>query len=236
MNKIYIYLLFVGLLGAMIACQEEEIMVYHDVDYIQFSKAVTDSSTCSFLAYPNQTEQQFPIAVELIGMLSDRDREYKVSVFADYSTASTANYRLPDRFVLKAGQTKDTCYLTAIKTEQIGRQAVRLTLQIEETSDFKVGKTEKSAAIIYISNVISQPDWWQDWNFEYYYLGTYSDKKYRTFIEVTGVADVDVNDTAALKELVIIFKNYLKQKKDAGETIYEDDGTEMSVGQGFYAG
>ena len=36
-------------------------------NYLQFVKVVTDSSVCSFLAYPNDNELEFPVEVEVIG-------------------------------------------------------------------------------------------------------------------------------------------------------------------------
>jgi len=232
-KKIIYLLLFVGFIAAMNACSKDEIMIYNDADYVQFINYVTDSSTCSFLASPNTNELEYPLVVEAIGSVSSSDREYKLGVVPEYTTAPSANYRLPDRFTMKAGKVIDTCYITMIKTPQISQQAVRLTLRVEETSAFKVGQTNKSAAIIYISNVISQPAWWTT-NIINNFLGEYSDKKYKLFIEVTGIVDLDTANVPEMRAYTLMFKNWLQMEKDAGRTVYEEDGREMSVS--FYGG
>jgi hypothetical protein len=129
---------------------------------------------------------------------------------------------------MKAGKVIDTCWISTIKTPQIAQQAVRLTVRLEETSAFKVGQTDKSAAIIYISNVLMKPGWWTE-RVTDSYLGEYSDKKYRLFIEVTGEAEIDSSNIPELRDYTLMLKNYLQKEKDAGRTVYEENGKEMTV-------
>lgn len=49
MRKIYLLLGFILVLGA---CLKDVIKTYRGDNYLQFVKVVTDSSVCSFLAYP----------------------------------------------------------------------------------------------------------------------------------------------------------------------------------------
>jgi hypothetical protein len=234
MKKRLIYAVLVGLLCSTSACREDKIILYDDANYIQFTKYLVDSMTCSFLAYPDRNELLFPLVVEVIGFPSEQDREYKLSVLKEYTNAPEANYRLPDNFVMKAGKVIDTCYLTMIRTPQISTRAVRLSVRLEETPTFKVGQTNKAGAIIYISDVIAKPDWWTSTVTDSY-LGDYSDKKYRLFIQETGVAEFDSTDILQLRIYTLILKNYLLQEKDAGRTVREDDNnTEMTVA--YYGG
>lgn len=76
--------------------------------------------------------------------------------------------------------------------------------------------------------MIAKPNWWTD-NVTSYYLGVYSDKKYRLFIQETGKADIDSDNIEELRYYSIMFKHYLQKKKDADEMVREDDGTEMTV-------
>ena len=171
---------------------------------------------------------EFPVEVEVIGLPSEREQEYKISVDQEKSTATTANYRLPEKFTMKPGKVRDTCRIAFIKTEEISNVALRLYLKLEPTADFMLGQTECRSAIIYVSNVVAKPNWWTD-KVTRDYLGKYSDKKYRLFIQETGKADIDSDNVEELRYYSIIFKHYLQKKKDANEMVRDDDGTEMTV-------
>ena len=103
-----------------------------------------------------------------------------------------------------------------------------MCIRDRSTTDFLLGQTECRSAIIYVSNVVAKPNWWTD-NVTRNYLGAYSDKKYRLFIQETGKADIDSDNIEELRYNTIIFKHYLQKKKDANEMVREDDGTEMTV-------
>lgn len=230
MKRKYIYYIWFCLLGIMVmSCSEDDIALYDDLDYIQFSKYFADSSTCSFMAYPTKESLEYPVVVEIVGMPETRDREYKISVVKEYTTAVPETYTLPDKFILRAGQVIDTCWITMHKTKAIGQVAERLTIRLEETSDFKLGQSDCREAIIYISDVLIRPDWWLDTQIEWVYLGSYSDKKYRLMMELTGIVDLDPGNVDQLRSVAILMRNYLEKEKEAGRKVTEEDGTEMTV-------
>jgi hypothetical protein len=221
------FILFIALVAAL-GCKKDDINVYDGGNYIQFTRSYSDSSLFNFLALPNDDEGLTPLAVELTGLPADRDRIYKISVVKELSTASDANYTLPASFTLKANKVKDTAWLTVRKTPQISEKPVKLVLKIDATDDLQIGQIDHSAIILYISNVVARPDWWDD-NVEGRFLGEYSNKKYLLFIQVTGQADLDPQNENLLRYHTIRFKNYLLQEKDAGRTVYEENGSEMIV-------
>lgn len=210
------------------ACKKSSILTYNAGSYIQFSHIYTDSSLFSFLAIPDKDTASVALPVQLVGNPANRDRVYKMSVVSALSTATDSNYFLPASFTLKAGQVTDTARIIVRKSAVISVHPVKLVLRLDSTSDLNVGQTEYSVSILYISNILSKPDWWNDY-VAGYFLGDYSDKKYKLFIQVTGVADLDPDDDAQLRYYTIEFKNYLLKEKDAGRTVYEDDGSEMTV-------
>lgn len=220
------YFLFIIPLFLIFSCSEDEIKVYKSGDYIQFSNSVVDSSTYSFLPYPDSSQLRFPLAVELIGMPSKADRKYKIGVVSKLTSAPKENYEIPSEFIFRAGMAKDTCWILLKKTPEISKKPVRLTVELVASEDFQIGQTEYATSIIYISNVIFKPDWWTK-AVTRYYLGDYSDKKYQLFIEVTG--KMDVVDEEELRNNTLLLKYHLLKEKDAGRTVYEDDGTEMTV-------
>jgi hypothetical protein len=227
--KLYpIYYILFTLLTGMLSCKKDTIDLYNGGNYIQFLRNYTDSSLFNFLAVPNKDEAVTPLVVELTGEPVDRDRTYKISVVKELSTATAEDYSLPASFILKANTVKDTAWLNVKKSPAISVKPVKLVLRIEATEDLQVGQADHSINILYISNVVARPDWW-DGNVESNYLGSYSDKKYLLFIQVTGQADLDSQDELTLRYHTIRFKNYLLREKDAGRTVYEENGQEMTV-------
>ena len=224
--KSFISLLFCTI--ALSSCNKEDFQIYESSNYLQFVKHALDSATVSFLTTPQENSRLFPISVELVGNISDKDRVFKLGVIDTLTTAKQTNYTIPNEFIFRANRSIDTAWITINKTEEISKKPLKLVYKLLASQDFAVGQIEYSAGIVNISNVISQPDWWDD-NVTYRFLGDYSEKKYRLFIEVTGVADVDTSDITVIRTYAIIFKNYLLKEKDAGRTVYEDNGTEMMV-------
>lgn len=215
-------------LAMMQSCKKDEIMRYDAGDHVQFNKSYTDSSMFSFLALPNENEAQAPLVIELVGKPSDKDRQYKISVVKDQSTATPQHYSLPGTFTLKANHTTDTAWITVKKLPDISVKPVRLVMMIESTDELKYGQVDYCVSILNISNVIARPDWWNQ-NVEWYYLGEYSDKKYKLFIQVTGLSEINSADIDAVRYYTMKLKSYLLQEKDAGRTVYEDNGQEMIV-------
>ncbi len=223
-----LYLLFIVLVWGVTACQRDDIKVYNSADYIQFEKNVVDSSLCTFLIAPNLGELRFPVAVDVVGLSAKQDREYKVEVMDELTNASAGNYDLPERFVIKAGCVKDTMWITFKNSPELKVAPQRLAIRLVESEDFELGQIEHRGNIIIVSDVVTKPAWWGA-IMEYYFLGTYSDKKYRLFIQETGILDLDPNDLNECRYYTLIFKNYLKQKKDEDTPVLEDDESEMYV-------
>lgn len=228
MKKLRNYLIIFTALVLAQSCKRDDIMLYDGDNYVQFKKSFEDSSLFSFLALPSTNESVTPVVLELVGKPEDRDRNYKITVVKDASTATTAHYALPATFTLKANKIVDTCWITVKKTPDIAIKPVRLVLAIESTGDLKYGQVEYSVAIINISNAVAKPDWW-DFNVTNNFLGDYSDKKFTLFIQVTGRSDIDPTNTTEVRNYTLLFKNYLLREKDAGRTVYEANGSEMTV-------
>jgi hypothetical protein len=228
MKRLRFYCLLVLTLLMAGACKKDNIMLYNGDSYIQFSKSYIDSSLFSFLALPDKDEATVAMPVELVGKPEDKDRTYKIEVDKSLSSAADANYSVPASFTLRAGHIVDTAWITLKKTPDLAVKPVKLVLKIAASDELQTGQAEYTLSILYISNVIARPDWWDE-NVTDNFLGDYSDKKYKLFIQVTGVSDVDGSDVDELRYYTILFKNYLLKEKDAGRTVYEANGTEMLV-------
>lgn len=228
MKKIFEFIIILGIISSIKGCKEENIMLYNDNNYIQFTSFTMDSTIFSFLGFPNDDKALYPLEVEVVGFPSNKDREYKVVVVNEYSNATNANYVLPEKFIVKAGSVIDTCWITLKKTPELSKKALRLAVKLEDSADFRLGQSDKLGQIIWINNIISKPNWWT-LDVITNFLGNYSDEKFRLFIEVTGVADFDSSNLGEMRAYAVMFKNYLHKEKEANRTVLEKDGTEMII-------
>jgi hypothetical protein len=225
--KKYVYI--TTLLLAAAACQRDEILTYEAADYVHFERRFVDSSSFTFVSYPNDDEIYYPVVVSLVGNVAAHDRPYGVRVIDNYTTAPAANYELPAAFALKANAVADTFLVKLVKTPDLQSTAIRLALQVTGSDELLAGETERSVFILWYTDQIARPAWW-DGTMESAFLGRYSDAKYRLFMSVTGVGDMTGMEYHDRRYYTLIFKNYLREMKASGHTVYEaDNATEMTV-------
>lgn len=223
-NRIFIILAFVFV---WIGCDQREIPEYNTGKYyIEFENKTVDSTIFTFIYYPHDEYYDLPIAMKIAGVAAERDLVYKVVVDEEFSTAETKHYSLPETTVFSKGVYHDTCYVRLNKTADLANRFVRLVLRLEATSDMAVGKLENAVAVIQISNTVARPAWW-DSNVEQYYLGTYSQKKFILFLQVTEGDLTDANDSEK-RAYALQFKQYLIDHRGEPETI-DEDGQPMAV-------
>lgn len=222
-------LLAVAVTVMAMACAKEQIPTYSEAAggrFIYFSKAEKDSSDVSFYSYPGQTSIEYPVVVKSTGY-STEDRSFSVKTLDEYTTAGSADFSLPDRFTFRPESEVDTFYVRLNYSPKLDKEKVRIVLELEETSDFKLGMTDSRVAIIWFHNNLVKPGWWTS-TVSSYYLGPYSEAKYKLFLEVVKV-DLDGADNSLIRHYTLVFKKYLEDRKSAGNPALEDNGTEMTV-------
>ena len=220
--------------GIFTACSEDKLDYYSGDSCLQFKNPMVDSINMSFLLYPGETSHKIGLPLYMIGRPSEVDREFTCKVYASgVDDAPKEAYTLPEKFIFRANAVTDTLWITCNLTEEMSSKSFRLVLMLEESKDFKLGSNGYNGAIIRISNIIAKPAWWNDNPVTKYFLGNYSDAKYRKFIEVTGVADFDSSDVGLVREYTNTFKRYLQKMKELGTPVREDDGSEMTVNMNF---
>lgn len=225
-----IYLILLGAVYFMYGCSKESIQTYDENTskrFIYFVKSETDSTDVSFFSYPGESVIEFPIVVKSSGF-STQDEEYKIVVLNEYSTAIEGeDFKLPTNFIFKGGATSDTCYVKLHYSSKLDDSKVRIVLQLESQNNFESGPSAYQTAVIWFHNNIVKPNWWTS-SVTSYYLGDYSEKKYRLFNQVVGVDLTDASNSL-IRHYALIFKEYLNTQKISGNTIYEENGTEMTV-------
>jgi len=197
-------------LVAVTGCEEQKLETYNGDNFVQFKKTISDSTNVSFMFYPGKDYIEFPVILELVGVASNKDMKYKVVVDNSYTTASGTHYSLPAEQLFHAGRYSDTLFVRLNNTADLKTKKIRLLLRVESSSDLKMGKIEQSAAVIWITNALSKPAWWNS-DIDSYYLGTYSDKKYELFIKVTGIFDLTGLDANLRRSYALQLKQYLSE-------------------------
>jgi len=203
-------------LFASTGCEEQMLKTYDGDYFVQFEKTISDSTNVSFMFYPGRDYIDFPVVLELVGVASESNFNYRVVVDPEYTTASAQHYSVPAEQIFRAGRYIDTLYVRLNKTADLNQNQVRLVLRIESTSDLKVGKVEQSAAVIWMTNTLAKPLWWNS-DIDSYYLGTYSNKKYELFIQVTGIFDLSGVDASLRRSYALQLKQYLSENPTLDE-------------------
>lgn len=216
---------------AFAGCSEENIDVYHGDNYIYFTKAGTDSTTFSFAYDASLREGEVSLKLNLISRLENRDRTFAVRVVEDESTALEGrDFSIdPQSCVVRANDSIAYLDIHVMKDASLEGRSVKAVFELVASDDFLPGIERNRKAKLVITDKLSQPDWWDTWHVSSG-LGTYSDKKYRLFIEVTGQSDLTLKedggtmDYSDMRGYVVMFKYWLHDNPQK-----EDDGSDMVV-------
>ncbi len=160
------------------ACSADEDFYYNDVAraYLVGPEEWTvgsDSLTFSFVAYPSAvTEQTMMVEAQVMGPVSNTDRTVNISVDAEKTTASAAQYTVPQSVTVEAGQASVTFPVVLKRDASLASKAVRLCIKVAESADFAVGVNEKNHLTLIWNDILSRPKNWDDLE---EFFGTYSD-------------------------------------------------------------
>ena len=222
------YILTVAAIALFASCSQIEIDTYNDLTkyrFISFTKAESSESNVSFFQYPGETTINYPVVVQSSGYGED-DMEYKVSVIAENTTAQAGDYTMPEKFVFRKKSAVDTFYVQLHYSEKLDTEKVKVSLKIEANEFFKEGIEDNLKAVIWFHNNLVKPAWWST-----IYFGTYSDLKYKYFLQVVKKDLTDANNSTK-RHYALIFKAWLQEQADAGNTITEANGTPMTIPAG----
>lgn len=222
--------IILGLLLLLSACDERQMETYENDAYLYFETTIEKDSIFYTFGYnPGVNEIDIPLEVHLIGRPGDADRELKLAIDTLLTTASPADYRLPEHPVFRKGLPMDTIYVRLLNTERLTRQTVTLVVKLVSNEYFTTGPAGNLRAKIVYNNIAAQPKWWDE-VIERVYLGKYSEAKFREFIIATGVSDLTNLHESKIRALALQFKYYLQKAHDNGNPKMEADGkTEITV-------
>lgn len=193
MKKINIYIILIISLG-LVACQEVDKLMYNDFAGIHI-KIPKDNKTLILrgdtLVYsfafekPEIKEKILYIPVEIEGFRSNKDREFKVKLLENGTTAKVGvNYEaLKDYYIVKANSGKDSIPVKVMRTLDIREKAKSIALELVATKDFQIGIKDKQRVHLSISDILEEPEWWKGWKF---FLGDYHRIKYQEWMKIKG--------------------------------------------------
>ena len=124
--------------------------------------------------------------------------------------------------VFKEGVYSDNLVVTLHNVPELQEEKC-IVLRIENNENFLQGPEDYLTSIIYVSDILSRPDWW-DSDFETIFLGPYSDIKYEHFIIATGISDLSDMSVPDIQAYVRMYVSYLQQLDAEGTPLYESDG------------
>ena len=171
--KKLIYLLAVAALGAG-ACSEQGLPTYGGDRYVYFVQKSDEIVRFSFKTTPGKDERTIRLAVETVSRTPDETLGYKLEIDPEKTTAPAGSYDLDPNPVIPAGSFSGETYVRVRKTDIMDEKEVDIAVRIVEGGAYRPGPTSNSLRIIRVSNIISQPDWWND-DFAAAFLGDYSD-------------------------------------------------------------
>ena len=234
------------LVMSLFSCEEKKIELFESKPFIAFERSLKDTTVFSFF-YQIEDEVRHPFVVNLTGVPFTKDQKFKIGYDKEKTTLDETLFKLEENYIFRAGRTKDTIYVTMINHSTLETEEFNLQLHIIGYEGEVLSNTGfKSKAFMKVSDKTQRPAWWGDDYYDYdldifqdpiywFYLGEYSEKKYKLFMTVTGETDlseyilVPTPNFEPVRRFSLQFKHYLEAEKRAGREVFEDDGDPMKV-------
>lgn len=197
-------------------------------------------------------ETDLSLTVRATGELKNYDRPFQVYVVQDSTTAIEGEeYEfLNQEYAIKAGETSVNIPLKIKKTERMTQKTVKVQLAILPGDYFELPFTTYGATNvpgrydadenpeyscnhdprihnIYANDFLTKPSpWFVVW-------GTYSEKKYRLMMEISGTTPdeytQDLMPSQRANMIAEMVAKYLLAEKEKGTPVLEEDGTVMYI-------
>ena len=202
--------------------------------------AEADSTELSFFFYPSGTQEIYAgLTVNLSGTLLTSDIQFGLKVVPGETTAHPDEYHLDEFYTFHANTVGedakvilDTIRVKLLRSDRLDKMpdGVRLVEELVPTDKVRLGQVERRRAKIIIKAAAVQPDWWTR-EVEINLLWTYSQKKYKLFLDhadkkLEMSADLVKDHPDRAIRLAMLFKQWLNDQEPA---VTEDNGTIMSV-------
>lgn len=139
----------------------------------------------SFYNTPDLKEYTHQISVTVVGAKADYDREVKVKVNPDSTTAATSDYQIIGG-VIKANEVRGYVNVKFINNEVLKTKTARLWLELTESKDLTFGNIDNNYYELLWDNRLAEPA-----NWKYYKFGDYSTTVHNFMKSVLGVTYIE---------------------------------------------
>lgn len=180
------YIIFSLALGLLASCSTDEIMEFDNHNYLSF--ASPKSSYTFAFENDNVSDIDYSIPVSYAGRYNNHDATFTIEPVADKSTAvEGTHFRMPSQpNVIPANTNSGNAIIKLLRTPEMKTESETLTLVIKADNNFQPGDVDTIRVLI--TDRIIKPDWW-DYVLYDPYLGSYSELKFRLFLEFMNVTD-----------------------------------------------
>lgn len=253
MKKITIYI-FLPLLtiSLLMGCVEDDLTTYDRKDSVYFLSSldkevfgsVTDSLFYGFgLTKADFTDSIIHIKVAVQGNVKAFDRSVNLQVGGRTTAQENVDFEILETPMIKSGEFLADIPVKLLKSEAVVADTVFLELELLPNEDFdtnmkkqvsNTGEVEHSHVNlgIYFSGAVTEPQGWF-----VPYLGTFSLKKLQLMADVLEIDPYtftlplgSMYSLSELKYFGVYMQRYLDLQKAEGNTVLEEDGTEMEMG------
>ncbi len=229
------------------ACDNDSYL-YKDTAKIWLSgdeeqNATEDSVFYSFKIYSSDvTEANLNVVVNLTGEAVDKDRAFKLEVVDEETNVPAEAYQLGS-FVLPANAYKATVPVKVqrkVSALDLTKETAKLTLKVVATDDLGVGVGDYSTYKLVWCDYLIKPS---SWNAISYYIGPFSQARYKFIIDFTGYTDF--SEFSGDYNRIIWFQGYLKsllrqynedpanEGREEGWPYLNDNGEALKFGDGL---
>lgn len=194
-----------GLLFLLGSCEKHELDTYDHPANVYFhleddadpENSRRDSIVYTFAYDMSKAQDTVFIPVRLSGVRESRERQYRVAVEPDSSTAIAGTHyeALQPSYPLAADSGITFLPLVVYNTADLEENAVSLILKLRASDDFGIENPSLIRAKVVVSAQLEQPTWWSMW------LGAYSRTKHQLFLLVTEQTILSMDGLDAPKNL-----------------------------------
>lgn len=152
-----LYISIIGCLALLFSCQEDEVETWHGEDgvyfYVQWpygelvsqdsaSWPVQPYSSVNFFEESADT-LQVSLRVMLAGDIVDHDRQFRIVVDQDSTTAAAENYVVPDEYqTIRAGEYYTDVLVTVISSAALEDEELQVGLRLQPTDELGLASPE----------------------------------------------------------------------------------------------
>ena len=245
MKRSAIYILMILVL-ALVSCQERHPVLFGEVSGVYFnnlsgSMSVVDTIDVTFV-YEATDELEVPVRVQLVGKVTDYDRDVTIIVSSD-DAQKDVDYTLPPKAFIPAGAAYADYVVTLKRTQALKSKKKTLNLEVCANEHFTLPVTE----MVQIADTVSTlhyritfsdmftkaPATW-DANL----VGEFTQQKFELICKVLDIDPDDFNDGSKITLAKLLYIStemtyYVKeqaQKKAAGQE-YDAMAFDAATGQ-----